>query len=53
MKLSHFPENCHLAKPKPPYKIGTKANHKNFRQIFCLTLFWKIIKKVIHDQSVN
>ena len=49
IKFSHFPKDSKVAKLKPLYKKGTKANPKNFRPISLLPIVSKTIQKVIHD----
>ena len=53
IKLSHFPKDCKVAKLKPLYKKGTKADPKNFRPISLLPIVSKIIEKVIQNQTMN
>ena len=53
IKFSHFPKDCKVAKLKPLYKKGTKTDPNNFRPISLLPIVSKIIKKVIHDQTMN
>ena len=53
IKLSHFPNNCKLAKLKPLYKKGSKTDPKNFRPISLLPIVSKIIEKIIHDQTME
>ena len=53
IKLSHFPNNCKLAKLKPLYKKGSKTDPKNFRPISLLPIVSKIIEKIIHDQTMD
>ena len=53
IKLSHFPNNCKLAKLKPLYKKGSKSDPKNFRPISLLSIVSKIIEKIIHDQTME
>ena len=53
IKLSHFPNNCKLAKLKHLYKKGSKMDPKNFRPISRLPIVPKIIEKIIHDQTME
>ena len=53
IKFSHFPKDCKVAQLKPLYKKGTKTDPKNLRPISLLPITFKIIEKVIHDQTMN
>ena len=53
IKLSHFPDDCKLAKLKPLYKKGSKTDPKNYRPISLLPIVSKIIEKIIHDQTME
>ena len=53
IKFSHFPKHCKVAKLKSLYKKGIKTNPKNHRPISLLPIVSKIIKKVIHYQTMN
>ena len=53
IKLSHFPNNCTLAKLRPLYKKGSKTVPKNFRLISLLPIVSKIIEEIIHDQTME
>ena len=48
IKLSHFPKDCKVAKPKPLYKRGTKTDPKNFKPTSLLPIVSKIFEKVMH-----
>ena len=50
IKLSTFPEECKVAKLKPIFKKGARADPKNYRLISLLPLVSKIIEKIIHFQ---
>ena len=50
IKLSHFPNNCKLAKLKLLYKNGSKTDLKSFRPISLLPIVSKIKEKIIHDE---
>ena len=52
-KFFHFPKGHKVAKVKPIYKKGTKTDPKNFRPIALLSIVFKILEKVIHDQTMN
>ena len=46
-----FPDPCKVAKPKPLYKKGSLTEPCNYRPISLLPLIYKVIEKVIHDQT--
>ena len=50
-KYSIFPSACKIVKLKPLFKKGSKTAPKNYRPIYLLALFSKIIEKVIYDQT--
>ena len=50
IKLSPFPGECKIAKLKPIFKKGARADPKNYRPISLLPLVSKIIEKSIHFQ---
>ena len=50
IKLSTFPEECKIAKLKPIFKNGARADPKNYRLISFLPLISKLIEKSIHFQ---
>ena len=50
--LSSFPNDCKIAKVIPLYKKGSKTDPKNYRPISLLPLLFKIVEKVIHDQTL-
>ena len=52
IKLSHFPNNCKLAKPKPLYKKA-KTDPKIFRPISLLLIISKVMEKMIQDQTMK
>lgn len=45
---SHFPTSCKVA-----FKKVSKTDPKNFWPIFLLHIFSKILKKIIHDQTME
>ena len=49
--LGSFPDSCKIAKLKPLFKKGSKTNLSNHRPISLLSLIFKIIKKLIHEQT--
>ena len=53
IKFSHFPKDCKVAQLKPLCKKGTKTDPKILRPISLLPIVFKIIEKVIHDQTMN
>ena len=53
IKLSHFPKDCKLAKPKPLSKKSSKTDPKKFKSISLLPIVSKTIEKVIHDQTME
>ena len=53
IKLSHFPHECKLAKLKPLYKKGYKADPKNYRPISLLPIVSKIVEKILQDQTME
>ena len=53
IKRASFPGKCKLAKIKPLYKKGLKTDLKNFRPISLLPVISKIIKRIIHNQTMN
>ena len=53
IKFSHFPKGCKVAQLKHLYKKGTKIDPKNLRPISLLPIVFKIIEKVIRDQTTN
>ena len=53
IKLSHFPHDCKLAKLKPLYKKGYKADPKNYRPISLLPIVSKIVEKILQDQTME
>ena len=50
IKLSTFPGECKIAKLKPIFIKGARADPKNYRPISLLPLVSKIIKKSIRIQ---
>ena len=53
IKLSTVPDECKIAKLKPLYKKGKETDPKNYRPISLLPLIYKILEKVIHDQTMD
>ena len=53
IKLSHFANDCELAKLKPLYEKGTKTDLINFSPITLLPIVSKIIEKVMYDQTME
>ena len=53
IKLFHFPNYCKLAKLKPLYKKGSKMDPKNFWPMSLLPVVSKVIKKIIHNQTME
>ena len=53
IKLSNFPKDCKVAKFKRLCKKRTETDTKNFRPISLLLIVFKIMKKVMHDQTIN
>ena len=51
--LSTVPDQCKIAKLKPLYKKGKKTDPKNYRPVFLLPVIYKILEKVIHDQTMD
>ena len=51
--LSTVPDQCKIAKLKPLYKKGKKTDSKNYRPVFLLPVVYKILEKVIHDQTME
>ena len=51
ISLSLFPDNCKIAKLKPLYKKEAKTKPKNYRPISLLPLLFKIIERIIHNQT--
>ena len=47
-KPSTFPEDCKIAKSKPTFKKGKKADPRNHRPISLLPLVSEIIEKSRH-----
>ena len=50
-QISKFSNSCKTAKLKPLFKKGSKANPSNYRPILLLPLIFKIIEKLIHEQT--
>ena len=48
-----FPSDCKIAKLKPLYKKGSKANPENFRPISLSRLISKVIEGIVYDQVDN
>ena len=53
IKLKQFPNNCKITKVKPLSKKGAKTDCKIFRPISLLPLLYKILEKVVHDQTTE
>ena len=45
--------DCNIAKLKPLYKKGSKANPENFRPISLLPLISKVIERIVYNQVDN
>ena len=52
-KLSTAPDECKIAKLKSLYKKGKKTDPKNYIPISLLPVVFKILEKVIHDQTMD
>ena len=53
IKLASFPDKCKVAKIKPLYKKSLKTNPKTVTPISLLLVIFKIIARIIHDQTMN
>ena len=53
IKLYMVTDECQIAKLKPVYKKGKKTDLKNYRPISLLPVIYKILEKVIHDQTME
>ena len=53
IKLSTVPDKCKIAKLKPLHKKCKKTDPKNYRLNSLLPVFFKILEKVIHDQTME
>ena len=51
IKLDIFPSQCKIAKIKPLFRKGIKAEAKNYRPSSLWPLILKVIEKSIHDQT--
>ena len=51
MALGSFPSACKIAKVKPLFKKGLKADPLNYRPISLLPLLSKVFEKVVLDQT--
>ena len=51
MKNSKFLLDCKITKLKPLYKKASKTDPNKFCPVSRLTLFSKVIEKVIHHQT--
>ena len=51
MALGRFPSACKIAKVKPLFKKGLKADPSNYRPISLLPLLSKVFEKVVLDQT--
>ena len=49
-ETGYFPTFCKIARVVPLFKSGDKNNVQNYRPISILTIFSKIIEKVVHHQ---
>ena len=49
--LGSFPDACEIAKVKPLFKKGSKADRSNYRPISLLPLLSKVFEKVVLDQT--
>ena len=50
LKLGVFPNIWKLAKVSPIFKTGARNNKNNYRPISVLSMFSKLIEKIVHDQ---
>ena len=50
LKLGVFPDIWKLAKVSPIFKTGARNNKNNYRPISVLSIFSKLIEKIVHDQ---
>ena len=51
VKLGSFSDSFKIAKLKPFFRKGSKTNPSNYRPISLLPLIFKIIEKLIHEQT--
>ena len=51
VKLGSFSDSCKIAKLKPFFRKGSKTNPSNYRPISLLPFIFKIIEKLIHEQT--
>ena len=51
-ELDKISGDCNIAKLKPLYKKGSKANPEDFRPISLLPLISKVIKRIVYDQEI-
>ena len=50
LKLGVFPDMSKLAKVSPIFKTGARNNKNNYRPMSVLSIFSKLIEKIVHDQ---
>ena len=51
MALGSFPDACKIAKVKPLFKKGSKADPSNYRPISLLPLLSEVFQRVVLDQT--
>ena len=51
MALGSFPDACKIAKVKPLFKKGSKADPSNYRPISLLPLLSEVFQRVVLDQN--
>ena len=48
-----FPDACKVAKLRPLFKKGSKTDPKNYRPISLLPVMSKVLRKIVHEQSIE